>query len=60
MLDRGGATGAAEILVAGDERSVTKQLRRDPGQRVTDLMSVPVGDATEQHRGTQFLFTVTL
>jgi hypothetical protein len=58
MFDREGVDGPADVLIVGDEGSVTKQLARIGDTGVTDLMLAPVGTAEEQDRTTAFLSTV--
>lgn len=58
VLDREGATGPADVLIAGDERSITKQLDRLRNTGVTDAMLAPIGTADQQRRTTEFLATV--
>ncbi|MEV0789597.1 TIGR03564 family F420-dependent LLM class oxidoreductase [Kribbella sp. NPDC050459] len=58
MLDREGVAGPADVLLAGDERSLTNQLARLAGTGATDLMLAPVGTAAEQDLTTAFLATI--
>jgi 5,10-methylenetetrahydromethanopterin reductase len=44
MLDRGGFSGPADTLVAGDETTVLRELDRFRDAGVTDLIVVPVGE----------------
>ncbi|WUJ72526.1 TIGR03564 family F420-dependent LLM class oxidoreductase [Kribbella soli] len=58
MLDREGAAGPADVLVVGDESSITKQLDRFRDTGATDLMLAPIGTPEEQARTTAYLSTV--
>jgi F420-dependent oxidoreductase-like protein len=52
MLDRGSADGPADVVVVGDERSVTRRLRSYADAGVTDLCATvfPVGDDADASR----------
>ena len=58
MLDREGAAGPADVLLAGDEAAIGKQLDRIRDTGATDVMLAPVGTAEEQLRTTEFLSTL--
>ncbi|MFI6478314.1 TIGR03564 family F420-dependent LLM class oxidoreductase [Nonomuraea sp. NPDC050663] len=55
ILERGGARGPADVIVAGDEADVLKQLGRLAGAGATELLAVPIGTPEEQERTTAFL-----
>jgi F420-dependent oxidoreductase-like protein len=50
VLDREGAAHPGEVVVAGDEGTVTKHLARLRDAGVTDFLAVPYGTAEEQLR----------
>jgi F420-dependent oxidoreductase-like protein len=50
MLDRGGHTGAADTVVAGDEEAVRREVERFRDAGVTDLIVTPVGTPAERAR----------
>jgi F420-dependent oxidoreductase-like protein len=50
MLDRGGLSGPADTLVAGDETVVRQEFRRFAEAGTTDLIVIPVGSPEEQAR----------
>lgn len=58
MLDREGVAGPADVVLAGDEGAIAKQLDRIRDAGVTDVMLAPVGTADEQRRTTEFLSTI--
>ncbi|WP_427889052.1 TIGR03564 family F420-dependent LLM class oxidoreductase [Kribbella sp. GL6] len=58
MLEREGVDGPADLLLAGDEATITRQLERIRDAGATDAMLAPIGTATEQERTTAFLSTV--
>lgn len=55
VLDREGADGPADVLIAGDEGAVTQQLDRLRDTGITDLMLAPIGTPAEQTRTVEFL-----
>lgn len=50
VLDREGAASPGDVVVAGDESTVTKHLARLRDAGVTDFLAVPYGTAAEQLR----------
>ncbi|MGW4959610.1 TIGR03564 family F420-dependent LLM class oxidoreductase [Nonomuraea sp. NPDC004186] len=50
MLERQGLSGVHETVIAGDERTVEKEVARFAAAGVTDFLVSPVGDAQEQAR----------
>ena len=50
MLDREGVRSATDLLVAGDEATVERGLRRLADAGVTELIAAPVGDAAQVRR----------
>jgi F420-dependent oxidoreductase-like protein len=50
ILDRQGLSGIHETVIAGDERTVEKEIARFADAGVTDFLVSPVGDAQEQAR----------
>ena len=58
VLDREGVDGPAEILIAGDESAVRKELDRLRDTGITDLMLAPIGTPAEQARTTEFVSTI--
>ncbi|MFG1694333.1 TIGR03564 family F420-dependent LLM class oxidoreductase [Nonomuraea sp. NPDC049309] len=50
VLDRQGLSGVHELLVAGDESAVEKEIARFEAAGVTDLVISPLGSAEEQAR----------
>ncbi|MFF0264726.1 TIGR03564 family F420-dependent LLM class oxidoreductase [Kribbella sp. NPDC004536] len=58
MLEREGADGPADILLAGDEAAIGKQLDRIRDAGATDVMLAPIGTAEEQRRTSEYLSTV--
>jgi 5,10-methylenetetrahydromethanopterin reductase len=50
MLDRGGLSGPADTLVAGDETVVRQEIRRFEEAAATDLLVMPFGTPEEQAR----------
>jgi F420-dependent oxidoreductase-like protein len=55
MLERQGLSGVHETVIAGDERTVEKEVARYADAGVTDFLVSPVGDAQEQARTLAFL-----
>jgi hypothetical protein len=55
VLDREGAAGPGDVVVAGDERAVGRQLGRLRDAGVTDLLAVPYGTDDEQRRTLELL-----
>jgi 5,10-methylenetetrahydromethanopterin reductase len=50
VLDRGGLSGPADTMVAGDEDSVLAELTRFADAGLTDLIVSPYGTAPERRR----------
>ena len=50
VLDREGVTSPGDVVVAGDEDSVSRQLRRIRDAGATDFLAVPYGTEEEQAR----------
>ncbi|SEP50188.1 TIGR03564 family F420-dependent LLM class oxidoreductase [Amycolatopsis saalfeldensis] len=50
MLDRGGLSGPADTVVAGDEATVLRELAEYRDAGVTDLIVTPLGSRAEQGR----------
>jgi len=50
MLDREGAAGPADVVVAGDEAAVTAAIARVRDAGATDFVAVPFGNAEENAR----------
>jgi F420-dependent oxidoreductase-like protein len=50
MLDREGAHGVEDMVVAGDEHRVEAELRRQAEAGVTEFAVVPLGSAAERRR----------
>ncbi|MUN40261.1 TIGR03564 family F420-dependent LLM class oxidoreductase [Actinomadura litoris] len=50
VLDRQGLAGVHETVVAGDERTVERELRRFADAGATDLLISPFGDAAARER----------
>lgn len=50
VLDRGGLSGPADTVVAGDEAVVAAELRRFADAGVTDLLVMPTGGERERSR----------
>ncbi len=55
MLDREGADGPADVLIAGSESEVERQLARLEEGGTTDFLATPVGSREEQGRTREFL-----
>ncbi|MFI6828345.1 LLM class flavin-dependent oxidoreductase [Kribbella sp. NPDC050241] len=55
MLDREGVNGPADVLLAGDEDAIAKQLDQLRDTGITDLMLAPIGTPAEQARTVEFL-----
>lgn len=55
MLDREGVNGPADVLLAGDEDAIAKQLDQLRDTGITDLMLAPIGTPPEQDRTAEFL-----
>jgi F420-dependent oxidoreductase-like protein len=55
MLDREGATGPADVLLAGDEDTIAKQFDQLRDTGITDLMLAPIGTTADQERTMNFL-----
>lgn len=49
-LDREGAAGPQDVVIAGDESHVRRELRRLADAGVTELLAAPFGDAEEESR----------
>jgi hypothetical protein len=50
MLDREGAAGPEDVVVAGDEAAVERELRRYLDAGATEILAMPFGAAEEQAR----------
>lgn len=50
VLDRGGLTGPADTVIAGDEATVLRELTRFRDAGATDLIASPLGTTEEQRR----------
>ncbi len=55
MLDREGADGVADIVIAGDDATIERQLRRYIDAGATEFALLPVGSAPEQRRTIELL-----
>jgi F420-dependent oxidoreductase-like protein len=55
MLDREGAEGPADVLVAGSEEDVDRQLDRLADAGATDFAATPIGSSEERRRTFEFL-----
>src|SRR5262249_25166983 len=55
MLDREGAAGPADVLLAGSEREVERQLQQVAEAGATDLSATPMGSSEERRRTFEFL-----
>lgn len=55
MLDREGATGPADVMIAGSEEEVARQLARLEEAGATDFTAMPVGSREEQQHTFDFL-----
>jgi F420-dependent oxidoreductase-like protein len=55
LFELEGAGGPADVVVAGDERSVTKELRRYADAGVTEFIAVPFGSDEQITRTLTFL-----
>jgi F420-dependent oxidoreductase-like protein len=58
MLDREGAQGPADVLLAGDEEELERQLTRLEEAGATDFTATPLGSSEEHVRTRQFLQTL--
>jgi 5,10-methylenetetrahydromethanopterin reductase len=59
VLDRGGLSGPADTVLAGDETTVLDELRRFRDAGVTDLIVTPLGTPQEQSRVLDAVVTVS-
>jgi F420-dependent oxidoreductase-like protein len=59
MLDREGVDGPADVLLVGDEDTLTKHIDRLRDTGITDLMLAPIGTPAEQQRTVEFLRLIT-
>nr|WP_279581759.1 LLM class flavin-dependent oxidoreductase [Fodinicola feengrottensis] len=50
MLDREGVDGVADVVIAGDEASVERQLRRQLDAGATEFIAFPVGSDADRAR----------
>ncbi len=50
VLDREGATGPGDVIIAGDEDAIARQLDRLRDAGVTDFLAAPFGTPEEQRR----------
>jgi len=57
MLDREGADGPADVMLAGTESEVERQLARLEEAGATDFTASPMGSSDDQRRTMQFLQT---
>src|SRR5439155_16800534 len=55
MLDREGADGPADVLLAGSEEEVERSLQELEQAGATDFTATPMGSADEQRRTFEFL-----
>jgi F420-dependent oxidoreductase-like protein len=55
ILDRGGAEGVHDAVIAGDESSVARQLRQMSDAGTTELIAHPLGTSQDQARTIQAL-----
>ncbi|TCC40046.1 TIGR03564 family F420-dependent LLM class oxidoreductase [Kribbella capetownensis] len=55
MLDREGVNGPADVLLAGDEDAIAKQLDQLRDTGITDLMLAPIGPRPEQAHTVELL-----
>jgi len=55
ILDRGGADGVHDAVIAGDESSVARQLQQMADAGTTELIAHPLGTSHEQARTIQVL-----
>lgn len=55
MLDREGAAGPADVLIAGPEEEVDRQLRQLEQAGATDFTASPLGSSDERRRTVAFL-----
>jgi Luciferase-like monooxygenase len=55
MLDREGVDGVEDVIIAGDESAVERQLRRLGDAGATEFAAAPIGSATEQARTIEML-----
>lgn len=58
MLDREGANGVEDVIIAGDEQSVGKALRRQIDAGATEFGVVALGSPAERLRTIEFLATL--
>ena len=55
MLDREGVEGPADVMLAGNETEVERQLARLEEAGATDFTASPLGSADDQRRTMEFL-----
>jgi hypothetical protein len=55
VLDREGAAGPQDVVIAGDEGAVGRQVQRIADAGATEFMAAPFGTAEEQSRTTAVL-----
>jgi 5,10-methylenetetrahydromethanopterin reductase len=60
VLDRGGLSGPADTVVAGDEAAVLRELTRFRDAGVTDLIVSPLGSDEERRRVLEVVSTLRL
>ena len=60
VLDRGGLSGPADTIVAGDEATVLRELARFRDAGATDLIVSPLGSAEERRRVLEAVTTLRL
>jgi F420-dependent oxidoreductase-like protein len=57
MLDREGASGPADVMLAGSEEDIDRQLQALEQAGATDLTASPIGSSEEHRRTFEFLQT---
>ncbi|WP_020578379.1 TIGR03564 family F420-dependent LLM class oxidoreductase [Actinopolymorpha alba] len=60
IFDREGAAGPQDTVIAGDETSVVRQIRRLADAGATELLAIPIGPAIEQARTTELLASLAV
>ncbi|MFC3982917.1 hypothetical protein [Streptosporangium jomthongense] len=58
MLDRQGKSGVHETVLAGDEESVARAVRRYADAGTTELLVNPLGDERERARTVELFASV--
>ncbi|WP_035855759.1 TIGR03564 family F420-dependent LLM class oxidoreductase [Cryptosporangium arvum] len=59
ILDRGGAAGPQDTVVAGDETTVERELRRHLDAGATDIVAILLGSGADRTRTIEFLAALT-